>query len=348
VSAPAADNSHARSDEELVRQLAGGDQGALGPLYARYAPLIFNVAVQSLDPSGAEEVVQDVFFSVWRKADVFDAERGTFRAWILQIGHFAVINELRRRGRRPRIKSDPEGITLDHVPDPSPGPPEAAWEEYRRSVVRSAVDALPPAQRHALGLAFFEDLTHQQVAEVLNLPLGTVKSRIRAGVHGLRTRLVAAALVLTAGLVAIGVDRYLAGRAVASLNERALALATSSETQVLRLLPASPGLPADTHGTYRYRAGVPLVVATADLPAPPTGRVYRLWAMFGDMPQPGSAAGAPWVAVGTLHPDATGSARLIAEGATYKQAPRALEVTLEPNATGRAPTGPPVVAWPSP
>src|SRR4030081_235221 len=116
VNAPVAGRSDHRTDDDLVPLLAGGDQPALGPLYARYAPLIFNVAVQSLEGPGAEEVVQDVFLSVWRKAALFDPQRGTFRAWILQMGHFAVINELRRRGRRPRLEWDADGITLGNVP----------------------------------------------------------------------------------------------------------------------------------------------------------------------------------------------------------------------------------------
>lgn len=349
MSAPIADERDHRPDEDLVRQLAGGDQAALGPLYGRYAPLIFGLAFQSLDRPGAEEVVQDVFLSVWRKAGLFDPKRGTFRAWLLQIGHFAVINELRRRGRRPQIDWDAEGSTFNNLPDAGPDPSDAAWEEYRRTVIRSAVDALPPAQGHALALAFFEDLTHQQVAEVLNLPLGTVKSRIRAGVQGLRSRLAAAALlVVTLGLVGSGVDRYLAGRSAANLNDRALALATSSETQVLRLTPVGATLPAGDHGTYRYQAGVPLAVATAELPPPPPGHTYRLWVLFDGGPAAGQTAGSPWVAVGTIPIDATGHARLIAQGPGYERAPQALEITLESNEAGHSPAGPVALRWPSP
>lgn len=349
MSSPIFDETDCRSDEDLVRQLADGDQRALGLLYARFAPLIFNLAVQSLDRSGAEEIVQDVFLSVWRKAALFDPERGVFRSWILQIGHFAVINELRRRGRRPRIEWNPDVVTLSNVPDPAPEPPEVAWDEYRRSVIRSAVDALPPAQSHALGLAFFEDLTHQQVAEVLDLPLGTVKSRIRAGVRGLRTRLVALALVLLIGLVAIGVNRYQRDREAARLDEQALSLTTNRQTQVLRLLPpASNSQAAAAQGVYRYRSGFPVAVATADLPRRPNGRIYRLWLLVKDLRGPGNTDGSRWVAVGTCHPDATGHARLIAQGADYKRPPQAVEITLEPKASSRVPTGPVVVSWRSP
>ena len=86
------------SDEELMIQLAAGRQDALGPLHGRYASLIYNVAAQSVGGAAAEEIVQDVFAAVWRKADTFDSSRGTFRVWVLRIAHHRVLNELRRRG----------------------------------------------------------------------------------------------------------------------------------------------------------------------------------------------------------------------------------------------------------
>jgi RNA polymerase sigma-70 factor (ECF subfamily) len=199
------------SDEELVGQLAAGRPEALGPLHGRYAALVYGLAARSLDREGAEEIGQEVFLAVWRHAATFDPARGSFRAWVVQIARTRVLNELRRRGRRPRSTS-PSPDTCDQLlPDPAPGPAEAAWRAHRRAAVRAAVDALPPRQREALSLAFLEDLTHDQVAAFLELPLGTTKSRIRAGVKALRSRLaslVASGLVVTgltiAGLHEIG------------------------------------------------------------------------------------------------------------------------------------------------
>jgi RNA polymerase sigma-70 factor (ECF subfamily) len=182
-------------DEELMSQLAAGRSEALGPLHGRYAALVFGLAARSLDRAAAEEVSQEVFLAVWQHATTFDPARGSFRAWVVQIARKRVLNELRRRGRRPRTTSQPPDKSDDQLPDPV----EAAWREHRRAAVRAAVEDLPVHQREALSLAFLEDLTHGQVAACLNLPLGTTKSRIRAGVKALRTRLsplVAAGLVL--------------------------------------------------------------------------------------------------------------------------------------------------------
>ena len=96
------------SDEELMEQLLAGHQDALATLYSRYAPLIFSLSAQSLDRGAAEDIVQDVFFTVWKRADTFDAERGAFKPWVLQIAHHRIVNELRRRSRRPRMGSHDE------------------------------------------------------------------------------------------------------------------------------------------------------------------------------------------------------------------------------------------------
>jgi RNA polymerase sigma-70 factor (ECF subfamily) len=325
------------SDEELMGQLAAGRQDAIGPLHGRYASLVFNLAAQTLDRSTAEEIVQDVFVAVWRKAGTFDPARGTFRTWILRIAHLRVLNELRRRGRRPRVEPDPEGLRLGSMPEPGPSPAEEAWREHRRAIVRAAVEALPPPQRQALRLAFLEDLSHEQVADFLNLPLGTAKTRIRAGLQTLRARL---SPLFAAGLVVLGLA------AVPHLREQsrryydALRLVTTSDVVPLRMT-ATAGSPSEseTHGNYRGRPGVPLAVLTFSHFAPaPDGRAYRAWGEFGGR----------WVLLGTIHPGKDGRDLLIVEGPHLTSRPTALKVTLEPPGTPRAPNGPPVIAWPSP
>lgn len=326
------------SDEELMRQLAGGRQEALGPLYSRYARLIFNVAARALDRAAAEEIVQEVFLAVWRKAAAFDPARGAFRPWAMQIAHYRILNELRRRTRRPQVEPDPDGLHLAGLPDAGPEPEEVAWREAVRSAVHAALEELPAPQRQALGLAFFDDLTHEEVAVELNLPLGTAKTRIRSGLRKLRTRLapLAAGIAAMAVVATLGL-RYASEEAALQRDERAIALVTTSETEVLHLTPA-PGVAATVHGQYRGRAGVPLAVLTISHVRPaPRGQAYRGWVRY---------QGA-WTSLGVLRPDGRGSARLIAEGPELAVMPDAVEVTLEAAPAGAAPHGPVVVRWPA-
>lgn len=331
---------HDLSDEELMRALAAGRQEALGPLHSRYAALIFNLAAQTLDRAAAEEIVQDVFVAVWRKADTYDPARGAFRPWVLRITHLRIINELRRRGRRPAAAPDPEGLRLMSLPDTNPPPDEAAWREYRRMTLQDAVAHLPPPQRQALSLAFFDDLTHEQIATFLGLPLGTAKTRIRAGLQKLRiylTPLLIVVLTLLAGLLtALGLREH-GQQALVQQQLRALHIVTSSEVLPVRL-NAAPGVPAKTHATYRGLPGDRTAVMTFENFAPaPVNEKYRIWARHDGR----------WVSLGTMTPDRTGSALLIIESAETAT-PEGLQVTLEPARGSPAPSGPVVVSWPGP
>lgn len=325
------------SDADLVSQLAAGRQEALGPLYARYASLVFGVAAQSLDAAAAEEIMQDVFLAIWRKADAFDAEQGTLRAWLLQLTHWRVLNELRRRSRRPQMKAD-EDDTLASVPDLlEPDPADSLSREERRATIRSALDSLPQAQRQAVTLAFFGDLTHEQVASTLHLPLGTTKTRIRSGLHALRLHLapIATTLLLVVGLLTAGLRAW-QSQLEFQRDERALAVVTNSEVVPLHLAPA-PGVPIDTHGSFRARPGVGLAVLTVSNLAPaPAGQSYQAW-----IEHDGA-----WVRLGSVTPDASGSDRLIAEQPELASAPTLVEVTVE-SGTPDTPTGPVVMQWSS-
>jgi len=229
------------SDEELMQQLVAGAHETLGLLYQRYARFIFHLAAKSLDRPAAEEVVQEVFFAVWHRAVTFDPERGPFRPWALQIARYRILNELRRLRRQPQAEPDPEDL-----PDESPEPAEAVWQKSRRAALQAAFAELPPPQRQALGLAFFEDLSHEQVAAVLNLPLGTAKTRIRDGLQKLRSKLVPQMVALTLmGLLTVLGLRYHAERTALQRDEHALALVTASDTANLGLASAL-GVPTET------------------------------------------------------------------------------------------------------
>ena len=336
----AAETSHSDlnlSDEELMLQLAAGRQDALGPLHGRYASLVYNVAAQTIGGATAEEIVQDVFVSVWRKATTFDPARGTFRAWVLRIAHLRVLNELRRRGRRIQIVPDPEGSRVGSVPEPGLDPPEEAWRKHRRAIVRQAVASLPPPQRQALSLAFLEDLTHEQIADFLKLPLGTTKSRIRAGLQTLRTHL---SPLLAAGLLVLGLVTTFQLRERSRLYYEGLRMVTSSDV-VPRRMAATSGPPreTETHGNYRSRPGVPLAVLTfSHFSPPPAGRAYHAWGQFSGQ----------WIHLGTVQPKEDGRDLQIAEGPYLTSPPTALKVTLENAGTPREPNGSMVIAWPNP
>src|SRR6185295_8257387 len=282
-------------DEELMRQVADGSGEALGLLHRRFARLIFSLAVQSLDRAAAEDLVQEVFLAVWRNARRFEPERGTLRAWILQITHYRLLNELRHRNRQPEIVPDPEGLVLASQPANDPGPAEATWEQHRRAVLKSALDELPPPQSEALSLAFLDDLTHEQVAAELGLPLGTAKTRIRAGLLKLRSTLGPqwATLVAICLLAALGI-RYCSEHATLARYDRALSLVTASDSVNLRLGPV-PGTAEATHARYRGRPGAGIAVVTfSEFPPAPAGQIYQAWARHG----------ATWTSLGTVLPEA--------------------------------------------
>ena len=327
------------SDEELMRSAASGSAEAIAALYARYAPRILAMAVQALDRATAEEVVQDVFVSVWKNARAFDPKRGPLRPWLFQIAHHRIANELRRRRRRPQIEDDPEGERLASLPDPGADPSRETWEAYRREALGRALEKLPPPQRQALGLAYFQELSHEQIASVLELPLGTAKSRVRAGLRNLRVLLASAAVLLAAVALWIGLDpRLRRERQRLAQSERALTMLTASDSQSLRLT-AAEGVPAATHAVFRFRPGGGIAVLTfSNFAPPPAGKAYQAWAL----------SGGRWVSLGTAAPDAAGRARLIAEGREFDLRPDSVRVTVEPIAGSPSPAGTDVVRWAPP
>ena len=316
-----------------MKRLANGDEEALRPLHRRYAPIAFGIAARSLGAPAAEEVVQETFFAVWRERATFDPARGSFRSWILQIAHRRVLNELRQRERRP--KSDGAEDAIEGLVDPEADVDASAWRDYQRTAVRRAVESLPDAQRQALTLAFFDDLTHEQVSSFLETPLGTTKTRVRAGLSRLRLALaglVAAALVIVVG--AVIAQRRLAQ---AAMRERALKMVTASDVVAIRI-PAAPGQPDAVHGNYRSRPGSTLVVLTlSNLPPLGRGETYQAWARFG---------ATKWVWLGTAVPDEGAKAILVAEDAALATSPDAVEVTIEPAVASSIPGARVVLAWP--
>jgi RNA polymerase sigma-70 factor (ECF subfamily) len=325
------------TDEDLLREIASGSEEPMGALYQRYAPIVFGMAAQALGRASAEEIVQDFFVSVWRGAASFDPKKGMARAWLLQIAHYRIANELRGRSRRPRTVEDPDGEEAASLPDPSPDQSEEAWLAHRRQILQRALEQLPPPQRQALGLAFFSDLSHGEVAGVLGLPLGTVKSRVRSGLSQLRARLAPLAAALLVVVLAAGLLLRIASekRGALARDERALTMLTSSDAVAIRIT-AAPGQDPATHATYRFRLGSPIAVVTfSKFPAPGPGESYRAWA----------SVGGRWVLLGEAVPDAGGRARFIAEAPALANPPERLVVAAERGTSGAAPGERVIVAW---
>lgn|GEM_PF-110178 len=178
-----------QSDELLMSRISRGDAEALGLLYDRYNRLAIGVAYRVLGEHGAaEDTVQEAFMAVWRRVDSFDASRGTARSWLLTIVRNGAID--RRRGRHARAYND---STLEDVAFKLATDSEETFDLVASSVeaerVREALHTLPSDQREAIELAYFGGLTHQEIAERTGAPLGTIKGRMRLGLHKLRANL---------------------------------------------------------------------------------------------------------------------------------------------------------------
>lgn len=189
-------------DAALIGLIARLHSDALGILYDRYGRLIFTVAVHIVgDAQTAEEITQDVFVRVWEGASTYRSDLAKVNSWLISIARHRAIDELRRRGSRPEKDSvdwpedsGMENVELDHMLSSGDTAQEVEVLLQQRRV-RQAVAALEPDQRRALNLAFFKGMSHNEIAEVLGEPLGTVKSRIRLAMYKLRNVLAEAGII---------------------------------------------------------------------------------------------------------------------------------------------------------
>ena len=183
-------------DEELMHRVAGGDGDALAQLFGRYSGAVFSLGYRMLnDREGAEELLNEAFVRVWRQAPSFDARRGKFSTWLMSVARNLGIDELRSRRSRPQ-RADPltpDDAELDPA-DENADVERDVWHAERRRLIRQALRELPPAQREALELAYFEGLTQSEISARLGDPLGTTKTRIRLGLQKLRDLLLSSEL----------------------------------------------------------------------------------------------------------------------------------------------------------
>jgi len=174
-------------DLAAVQRMAGGDGSALADLYDRHGRAVYSLAARILgDPAEAEDLTQDVFTLAWKNAARYDPARGAVAAWLLVTTRTRAIDRIRARRSRPQGGSDDDGRKMAAIPDASPSVDVIVASSQDASRVRMALAGLPVDQRDAIDLAYFQGLSHTEIADRTGAPLGTIKTRIRSGLQRLR------------------------------------------------------------------------------------------------------------------------------------------------------------------
>jgi RNA polymerase sigma-70 factor (ECF subfamily) len=167
------------ADAALVSAIRAGDPGAMALLYDRYGSVVYSVALRVLGDTGsAEDVLQEVFMQLWRNPNAFDSSRGNLAPWLAVIARNRAIDSIRKR--------HPETDIADVVISVEPDMAGDAERGRAMEKVRGALSSMPAAQRSALEMAYFEGLSHSEIAAKTGEPLGTIKTRIRSGLLSLR------------------------------------------------------------------------------------------------------------------------------------------------------------------
>jgi len=172
------------ADEDLISLVGEGDAGAFAVLYDRHGRAAYSLAYRMMgEKQAAEDLVQDALLKVWRGAGSYRTERGSVRTWVLSIVHNRGIDQLRSLASRRRTQDKVEAS----APTSQPGEAFAeTWHNSQREQIREALMSLPKEQVKILELAYFSGYTHVEISELLGLPLGTVKGRMRLGLKKIR------------------------------------------------------------------------------------------------------------------------------------------------------------------
>jgi RNA polymerase sigma-70 factor (ECF subfamily) len=178
-----------RPDEELIAALAQRDLNALEELYDRYNQIAYSLAYRIVGDRGvAEDVTQEAFLSIWRQAASYHREKASARTWLMSIVHHRSIDRLRHAATAGNT------VPYDEIPESraesdKPSIWQQAWSNVRGELVRGALERLPVEQKKSIELAYFSGYTQTEIAELMGVPLGTVKGRMRIGLQKLRTML---------------------------------------------------------------------------------------------------------------------------------------------------------------
>jgi RNA polymerase sigma factor (sigma-70 family) len=182
-----AESSNDLSDEALLNAIANGAVWAMESLYQRYSRILYSLAYRLVaDHQVAEDLLQDAFLAIWRRSTSYSPQTGAARSWLISILHHRAIDHLRRVRRRSTLQEAPlEEIALDET-TAFPDVWEDVWRSVKSSQVRAALMKIPAEQRLVIELAYFQGWTHTEIAEGVQIPLGTVKARLRLGLIHLK------------------------------------------------------------------------------------------------------------------------------------------------------------------
>ncbi|MBI4673252.1 MAG: sigma-70 family RNA polymerase sigma factor [Chloroflexi bacterium] len=178
------------SDEYLARCVAARDRNAFAMVYDRFSRPVFAMAGHMLGVNEAEEATQEIFMRLWHKASQYDPARGAFSHWFMSIARNHILDKLRARTERQRVvAAEALDLLLAEAPDPKVDVLEQVWQNQRGDVLAQALQGIPAEQRRVIVLAYFGGMSQSEIAMHLNVPLGTVKKRIRLGLQKLRASL---------------------------------------------------------------------------------------------------------------------------------------------------------------
>lgn len=177
-------------DWASIRRIAAGDQSALADFYDRHSRLVYSVAFNILgDIHMAEEVVQDVFIQIWKRASSYNPDQGKVLTWLTSVARHRAIDHFRRINVRPEGHAIGWDDCCEDESDDDAVVEAGYLSSEERAVIRRKIASLPLDQKQALSLAYFNGMTQQEIAEYLHQPLGTIKTRIRLGLQKLRSEL---------------------------------------------------------------------------------------------------------------------------------------------------------------
>ena len=178
------------TDEQLISAICKGEESAIEVLYERYHRYAYSLAYRILrDPVASEDIVQDAFLSIWRKASSYQAQNGSVQSWIQAIVRHRAIDKIRASAHRDYQWTPLQSDNEQDPPSEQPDVWEQAWQSEQHRIIREVMVQIPSEQRMVIELAYFGGLTHAEISEQCHIPLGTVKGRMRLGLQKMKALL---------------------------------------------------------------------------------------------------------------------------------------------------------------